>query len=129
MSSIFWERLELKTDSGYPDTSFVLRNSTEVREGTVELKYQRTAAEVPNLHLLMKATQKANFIDYQAAGGRKRFLLSCNPKGIVSCYHTNGVVRALLNKTKHQVSPDLTMNLDPDSEWAIHKLLPIFLGE
>ena len=115
IASIFWERLELKTDSGFPDTHFVIRDNSIIQaEGTVELKFQRTSpSRLPDLHQLMKPTQKANFLEYSQAGGRRRWLLCCNYAGTVHLYTTQTVVEILLRKRQGD-KPFSSADLDDD---------------
>jgi hypothetical protein len=126
LASIFWERLELKTDSGYPDTGFVLRKpaeSTLPSEGTVELKFQRDDKKWPNLHALMKGTQKANFLEYSDAGGRRRWLLCCNKHGTVFLYTVERVCQILRGGEQHpSTSADFFDEIFPVRSW-----LPYFL--
>lgn len=107
LGSIFWERLELKSDTGFPDTHFVLRRDADSKlpprmpcEGTVELKFQRDykTPDRKSIKKLMKGDQQANFIEYSQAGGRRRFLLICNMAGSVFLYSTQHVVEILLGK-------------------------------
>jgi hypothetical protein len=125
LASIFWERLELKTDSGYPDTNAMLRDTKA--EHTIELKFQKTdPKKLPNLSVLMEPSQKANFHEYKAAGGLRRWLLCCNKQGRVHLYTTEIVCQILLGKRvgeEPMASADFFGKPLPVRLW-----LPIMLG-
>lgn len=94
--SIYWERIEPKTEGGFPDTHFVLRNPNHgICEGTVEFKFCKT--KTPNLKTLMKPSQKASILEYFPAGGRRRFTLVCNVADTCFLYNTQRTFYALLS--------------------------------
>lgn len=118
LGTIFWERLELKTDSGFPDTYFVLRNPrTMYSEGTVELKFWKDKG-TPNPQKMLRGTQKANFLEYFEAGGRRRWLLACNSKGTVFLYTARVVCEILLGQRTEAFSrADLDDDVLPVRIW------------
>ena len=128
LGSIFWERLELKTDSGFPDSHFVLRPRPDNPfpcEGTIEFKFQRGDAKLPDLRRLMRGEQKANFLEYHAAGGMRRWLLCCNKQGTVHLYNTRVVCDILRSRREGDVpfsSADFFDDICPVRVW-LPKLL------
>ena len=126
LSSIFWERLELKSDSGFPDSHFVLRKvPTYPCEGTIEFKFQRDNEKYPDLRKLMRGEQKANFLDYFAAGGRRRWLLSCNKQGVVHLYTARVVCEILKNQRKDDMPFSSADFFDPSL--PVRTWLPMML--
>jgi len=97
LSSLYWERVEPVTESGFPDAVVTDRKSG--MDTQVELKFCKT--RTPNLNTLMKPTQKASIIDYQRGGGRKRVVLVCSNKGVVFFYSTKAVVDYLTKNTEY----------------------------
>lgn len=91
---IFWERIEPKTEGGFPDTHFVIKG--HFSEGTAELKVCST--KYPNLSSLLRPSQQVNFIDYDKAGGRNRFTLVFNKTDLkVYGFSTEDVVLEILS--------------------------------
>lgn len=72
-NKIYWERVEPKTEGGFPDSYWVMASRMfSSIEGTAEFKF---VAKPANPKKIMESSQKVNFIDYYAAGGKRRFLL------------------------------------------------------
>jgi hypothetical protein len=125
LSSMFWERLELKTDSGFPDAAFFLKKYPMVM-GHIELKFHKTV--LPNLDVLMKPSQKANFIEYVEAGGRNRYVLCCSSTGVVRLYTGRAAVGNLRSITQEwSSSADLDDLLFPARVW-LPSMLQLYSG-
>lgn len=93
---IFYERIEPKTEGGFPDVHFVLRNLRGM-EGTLELKVHKTKS--PNLMTLMRGSQKAGILDYYQGGGSRRFVASYDLRQeMIFLYSTAEAVASLLGK-------------------------------
>ena len=95
--TIYWERVEPSNESGFPDTSFVIRSRGQgVAEGTAEFKYKDTAG-APNLSGdLVRGTQKSALLEYHQQGGRRRFFLVYT-KGEVWFFNTEDAVASILS--------------------------------
>jgi hypothetical protein len=104
LGEIFWERVEPRDESGFPDTHFCFRDGRR-GEGTVEFKYSRTKS-YPRLATLLKRSQPASLLEYFAGGGRRRFCL-CYAMGYSYFWDTEAMYRAILGK-----------NSPASSEWT-----------
>lgn len=130
LSSIYWERLELKTDSGFPDSHFVLRTkpSDKTVEGTVEFKFDRSDKPIPDIRKLLEATQIANFLEYYQAGGRNRLVLCCNKQGKCFLYSTERIYDILRGKkTQPSTGTELFAAEDDDTPFPLRSWLPVML--
>lgn len=113
LGRVWFERVEPRTESGFPDTYFVVREGEHL-EGTLELKWFSTRK--PNLSTLMKPSQKAAFIDYDKAGGRRRYLLAAREDGLMYFYCSRDVVRAIVSGGESSASWNLFPSLPEDPE-------------
>ena len=75
---IYFERVEPKDESGFPDTYFVLKDFPGV-EGTIEFKFSRSPTT--QIGTMLRPTQRVRAFEYYEAGGTRYFGLLYNPTG------------------------------------------------
>lgn len=92
---IYWERIEPANECGFPDTTYVMKNNPGQKrrpsiEGAIEFKYTEKYSK---LYPLMRRSQIVSFVDYEKAGGTKRFVFKyIKYTQTLEIYTTNRVV-------------------------------------
>jgi hypothetical protein len=116
-SHFYFERVEPANESGFPDLHFCTRREVfpdEHLEGTIELKYFKPN-ERPNLATAkFRGNQKAALMDYEGAGGGRRFVLAYH-NGQVFAWNTENAVLALKGRP-HSLRAFLVDKLDEETK-------------
>lgn len=95
----YYERVEPANESGFPDIHFNTRPDVGLAhmEGTIELKYF-TEKQSPNLNTAkFRGNQKAALLEYEKAGGRRRFVLAYH-NGQLMAWNTTNAAKAILGR-------------------------------